>query len=191
MPGYIKIGHTKQIDAQLRIDQLYTTGVPVPFKLEYACKVKNAEEVEKALHTAFGPARLNPKREFFKIGPDQAIAILKLLHTEDATDAVSSQPTTVDPVSVDAAAQLTAKRPNMNFYEMGIATGSTLQSMHSDLTVTVCGPKKVLLAGDEMSLTAATKIDLALDYSVQPSPHWTYQGKLLRTIYEETYSAEV
>ncbi|MEI6344199.1 MAG: hypothetical protein WCP41_02400 [Verrucomicrobiota bacterium] len=35
--------------------QLYTTGVPVPFTPEYACKVSNPDEVEEALHIAFRP----------------------------------------------------------------------------------------------------------------------------------------
>ena len=31
MPGLVKIGRTDQDDANTRIAQLYTTGVPVPF----------------------------------------------------------------------------------------------------------------------------------------------------------------
>lgn len=62
MPGLVKIGYTTHNDANTRIGQLYTTGVPVPFELEFACKVKNAEKVEKALHIAFSPYRINPKR---------------------------------------------------------------------------------------------------------------------------------
>jgi len=115
MPGLVKIGYTTQDDANSRIAQLYTTGVPVPFELQYACKVQNAEEVEKALHVAFSPQRINPKREFFKIESEQAIAILKLLHTEDATAEIEQQPTTLDQESVIAAEQLKSKRPNMNF----------------------------------------------------------------------------
>lgn len=38
VPGLVKIGYTIQEDANARIGQLYTTGVPVPFKLEFACK---------------------------------------------------------------------------------------------------------------------------------------------------------
>jgi len=37
MPGLVKIGYTAQDDANSRIAQLYTTGVPVPFTIEYAC----------------------------------------------------------------------------------------------------------------------------------------------------------
>lgn len=76
MPGLIKIGRTTQEDANSRIAQLYGTGVPVPFRLEFACKVPNSDEVETALHIAFAPWRVNPKREFFRMEADQAIAIL-------------------------------------------------------------------------------------------------------------------
>ena len=187
MPGLVKIGHTTQDDANSRIAQLYTTGVPVPFDLQYACKVQNAEEVEKALHAAFFPQRINPKREFFKIEPEQAIAILKLLHTEDATEEIESQPTTLDKESVIAAEQMKSKRPNMNFSEMGIPAGSELFSIHGPAIAIVASAKKVIFNGEETSLTAATRQVLGIEHSVQPSPHWTYKGRLLREFYEETY----
>lgn len=187
MPGIVKIGYTSQENANSRISQLYTTGVPVPFTIEYACRVENAVEVERALHIAFSPNRINPKREFFRIEPDQAIAILRLLHTEEATQDISQQPSDLDEQSLAAAEQLQARRPNLNFQEMGIPIGSILQSVKDDSTVTVVAPKKVKFGDDDMSLTAATRQMLALDYSVAPGPYWTYQGKLLREIYEETY----
>lgn len=189
MPGLVKIGYTNQSDANTRIAQLYSTGVPVPFELKYACKVQNAEEVEKALHLAFSPNRINAKREFFQIEPEQAIAILKLLHTEDATAEVERQPSSLDAESVAAGAKLKAKRPNLNFEEMGIPLGSELHSLHGDSTAIVCGPKKVRFNGEEMSLTAATRLVLGIDYSVQPLPHWTFFSKSLRDYYEETYGA--
>lgn len=187
MPGLVKIGYTTQDDANSRIAQLYTTGVPVPFELKYACKVQNAEEVEKALHIAFSPHRINPKREFFKIDPEQAIAILKLLHTEDATSEIERQPTTLDQESVIAAEQLKSKRPNMSFLEMGIPIGSELHYVHGTSTVTVSSAKRVRFNGEEVSLTAVTRQLLDIGYSVQPSPYWTYEGKRLKAIYEETY----
>jgi len=187
MPGLVKIGYTTQDDANSRIGQLYTTGVPVPFELHYACKVQNAEEVEKALHIAFSPQRINPRREFFKIEPEQAIAILKLLHTEDATEEIDQQPTNLDQESVNAAEQLKSKRPRMSFSEMGIPVGSVLHSVHGDSVATVSSSRKIKFNGTEVSLMAATQQVLGIDYSIQPSPHWTYQGKLLKDIYEETY----
>jgi len=187
MPGLVKIGFTASEDANSRIGQLYTTGVPVPFELRYACKVDNGIEVERALHIAFSPNRVNPKREFFQIEADQAIAILKLLHTEDATKDVSEQPSSVDTQSIEAAEQLRARRPNLNFEEMGIPLGAELWSTTSDTLVTVVGPKKVLLGDDTLSLTAATRIVKGLEYSVAPGPFWTYEGKLISQIYEDTY----
>lgn len=187
MPGFVKIGYTTHSDANTRIGQLYTTGVPVPFELRFACKVYNAEEVERALHIAFGPHRVNPRREFYKIEADQAIAILKLLHVEEATEEIAQQPSPLDEQSVSAARQLRERRPNLNFDEMGIPVGAVLQSVHSNATVTVVSPRKVLLGSEELSLTSATKEVLGLDYSVSPGPHWTFQGRSIRDIYEDTY----
>ena len=187
MPNLVKIGITRNEEAGERISQLYSTSVPFPFKLEYACKVSDAKEVESALHMAFGPYRVNPKREFFKVAPEQVVAILKLLHTEDATSSVSDQPSEVDLQSIQAAEQYQKRRPNLNFEEMGIPTDAVLDSVHDTTTVAVVSPKKVLLSGEEMSLTAATQKVLKISYSVAPGPHWSYQGKLIREIYEETY----
>lgn len=189
MPNLVKIGRTSQEEASSRIAQLYTTGVPVPFNLEYACRVQNSDEVEKALHVAFGPSRVNPKREFFSIAPEQAISILKLLHTEDATETVSQQPTELDQQSITAGEQLTSRRPNLNFHEMGIPDGSLLQSTRNETTVTVIAPKRVKFGDEETSLTAATRVVLGIDYSVAPGQHWTFNGKLLSEIYDETYNA--
>jgi hypothetical protein len=190
MPKLVKIGRTSSRDAQTRLSQLYTTGVPVPFRLEFACRVSNAYEVESALHLAFSPNRINPKREFFQIEPEQAIAILKLLHVEDATKEINDQPPddNLDQMSLAAAEQMRKRRPNLNFEEMGIPIGAVLQSTDNDSTVTVVGPKKVQLGDDILSLTAATNQLLQLDYQVVPGPHWTYQGKTITEIYEETYT---
>jgi hypothetical protein len=188
MPGLVKIGRTDNTDANIRIAQLYTTGVPVPFTLEYACKVSNPDEVESALHIAFGPQRTNPKREFFNIEPEQAIAILRLLNTEDATQEVLGQKSDIDPESAQAAVALKAKRPNMNFTEMGIPEGSILHFVEDDSAALVIGPKRVRFQDKEMSLTAATRIVLGIEHSVQPSPYWTFNGRSLRDIYNETYT---
>jgi hypothetical protein len=189
MPGLVKIGMTDEQDANARIGQLYTTGVPLPFEVLYACRVDNPAEVELALHVAFAPQRLNPKREFFRIDPTQAIAIMKLLHKPDATAEVASQPTGVDEASMAAAAQAKARRPNLDFHEMGIQDGSILEAASNpDITVVVCSAKKVKLGGEELSLTSATQQALQIAYAVRPSPHWRYRGKLLSEIYEETYS---
>lgn len=89
MPGILKIGKTTQVDVSLRMNQLYTTGVPIPFECVYAIELEDCSKVEAASHIAFGPSRVNPNREFFKIDAEQAIAILKLLDQRDVTPEVS------------------------------------------------------------------------------------------------------
>lgn len=187
MPGLVKIDFTVRNDANQRIAELYSTGVPVPFKLEFACRVKNAGEVERALHLAFGPNRFNPKREFFSIQPEQAIAILKLLHTEETTNEVRAQPSGLDAQDLEAAEHLRKRRPNLNFIEMGIPVGATLRCVIDQSVASVNGPKKILYLGEETSLTAATKKVLGVDYAINFGPYWTYDGRTISEIYAETY----
>ncbi|TGE15535.1 GIY-YIG nuclease family protein [Hymenobacter elongatus] len=187
MPGLVKIGRTSHNDAKTRIDQLYTTGVPVPFTLEFVCKVPNSEEVEKALHVAFSPYRVNAKREFFSIDANQAIAILKLLHVQDATLEIENQPSILEQSEIDAGTQMKRKRPNLNFDEMKIPIGTTLTCLTNGASATIANSKKVSFNGEEMSLTAATRLALGIDYSVAPCPYWTFDGRSLSDIYEETY----
>lgn len=188
MPGLVKIGFTADEDANRRIGQLYTTGVPVPYKLEFACRVPNALEVERALHFAFGPHRINPNREFFRIDAEKAIAILKLLHVQDATQEVASQQQDgVEASDVQAAEQMRSRRPNLNFTEMQIPIGAELHSNNGEEVAVVIGPRKVRFRDEETSITAATMLTLGVVYSVNPGPHWSYNGKTISEIYNETY----
>ena len=124
MPDLVKIGKTRQKDINDRLTQLYSTGVPVPFECAFAGVVEDEHKVERAFHKAFGPYRLNPKREFFKIDADQAIALLEILVDEEVTNQVSEQAAQVDPDSKKASDKL--RRPNFNFTEMDIPTGAEL-----------------------------------------------------------------
>jgi hypothetical protein len=65
-PNLLKIGKTKN-DPIIRIKQLYTTGVPLPFTLEFAKKVKNHHLAEKNIHILFKDYRYTHNREFFEI----------------------------------------------------------------------------------------------------------------------------
>ncbi len=93
MPGLVKIGMTTQNDIDKRMKELYTTGVPVPFECQFACRVNKSDcaRIEKALHKAFEPQRINANREFFRINVEQARAILELFHHEDVTYAVTDE----------------------------------------------------------------------------------------------------
>lgn len=189
MPGLIKIGITSQNDLEVRIKQLYTTGVPVPFKCVYACKVnRSLKKIEDALHVAFDDHRINPGREFFNIEPEKVVAILDLLKTEVITQEVEKEMNEDIPESEKSAAnELRKKRPAMNFVEMGIPIGSELLYKDGQTKVKVIEPRKVEFNGEIVSLTFVTVQILQIPYSVQPAPYWTYNGKTLKEIYNETY----
>ncbi len=70
--GIYKVGMTKN-DPYTRMRQLYSTGVPLPFNLEFAKKVDNCYEQEQSLHKILSNdgKRINKKREFFKVSKEE------------------------------------------------------------------------------------------------------------------------
>lgn len=189
MVGLVKIGMTNQSDLSIRLKQLYTTGVPVPFECYYACKVRSAKQVEDALHFAFSGHRINPSREFFKMEPEKVKAILELLKIEEVTSYVERELTENVPENdLVASEALKRRRPRMNFEEMSIPVGSTLLFRDRTTTVLVQDARHVTLNGEQLSLTAATQRILGNEAPIQPSPYWTFNGKVLKEIYDETYS---
>ncbi len=195
MPGLVKIGMTTQEDIDKRMRELYTTGVPVPFECQFACKVKKGDcaKIEKALHTAFDPQRVNKNREFFKINVEQAKAILELFHhtdvTEDVTEEIQNDLTDDDKA---ASAKAQVHRPALNFYEMGLQKGDVLVWKDDpSIFVTVASDRKVLYHGEETSISflSAQLKGYKVKY-IQPTPHWLYNDRLLSDIYDETYPFE-
>ncbi len=193
MPGLIKVGKTTQLEVKDRMKQLYSTGVPVPFECAFACQVKDATEVEKALHDAFSPHRINPNREFFELEADRVIAILKLLKVQDITAQLeqSMEQDTSASDKQSAQALKDARRPRMDFHALGIPDGAVLEFKDGSAQATVLNNRQVSFNGVPCSLTAATRSVLGLpaNYPLQPSPHWSYQGQLLIDMYEALHEA--
>ena len=194
MPGLVKIGMTTRPELDVRLKELYTTGVPVPFDVEYACEVKacNCAKLEKALHTAFEPNRLNVNREFFQIKKEQAIAILEIFNEKDVTTEVTDEMNSdLNPADIASKTKATKHRPPLNFSQMGIPIGSTLTyNADPSITVSVIGDKKVEYLGEGTSLTAVTTKILNSKYAVHPTTRWSFKGTNLSEIYDETYPFE-
>ena len=187
MTGLVKIGKTSRASVDQRLNELYSTGVPVPFECVFAGKVEDESKVEKAFHLAFGPYRLNPKREFFQIEPEQAIALLELMVVEEVTPELQKAADKVDEDATEASRKLKARRPVQNFIEMGMNVGDILQFTKGEHTCKVLSGRRVKFEDEESSLTALTQKLLGTDRPLQPSPYWTFAGKKLSDIYEETY----
>ncbi|MEZ5921465.1 MAG: hypothetical protein R3C60_08960 [Parvularculaceae bacterium] len=96
----------------------------------------------------------------------------------------------MEPVDREARERLSRlRRPNFNFVEMGIPEGASIKCVRTGETARVVGPRKVEFRGEECSLTQATRIAHQLDdgYAIAPGPHWTFDGRSLSEIYDDTY----
>lgn len=195
MNGLVKIGKTLKKDVEARMKELYTTGVPLPFKCEYACCVDANiySDVEKAFHIAFNPYRINDNREFFRIDPEQAIALMKILDkgVNDVTSEVEAEISgLLNQNDKNAIEKERKRRPNLNFIEMSIPIGSNLYyTLDLNLSCKVIGEKKILFNEQEMSLSALTNqlLGKSYGYGVIPTKYWTYNGQLLYDLYNTTY----
>ena len=70
---------------------------------------------------------------------------------------------------------------------MGMSVGDILQFTKGDNTCKILSGRRVEFEDEECSLTALTQKLLDIDRPLQPSPYWTFEGKKLSDIYEETY----
>ncbi len=195
MPGLVKIGMTAQEDIDKRMKELYTTGVPVQFECQFACRVKKSDclKIEKALHTAFEPQRINANREFFRINVQQAKAILELFHHTDVTEEVTDEIQN-DLTDDDKAASVKAQphRPALNFFEMGLQKGDKLVWKDDPtITVNIASDRKIIYNGEEVSISAlSAQLKGYKSKHIAPGSHWLFNDKLLGDIYDETYPME-
>lgn len=150
-------------------------------------------KIEKALHKAFDPQRINQNREFFRINVEQAQAILELFHHEDVTDDVSEEIQN-DLTDEDKAAstKAQAKRPPLNFFEMGFQKGDVLVWKDDpSISVTIVSERKVMYDGVETSISSlSAKLKGYNTKHIAPGAHWFYKDKDLSEIYDDTYPFE-
>jgi len=68
MPKLIKVGRTSK-SPELRAEELWTTGVPAPFKVEFAIFASDSVALERECHERFAEWRYQTNREFFCLYP--------------------------------------------------------------------------------------------------------------------------
>lgn len=88
MRGILKIGMTDRTPEE-RVKELFTSGVPSPFKIEFAKKVKNPREKEAILHQLLENyhERVYSRREFFRVSPEEVRKFFELMEGEWWADA--------------------------------------------------------------------------------------------------------
>ena len=202
MPNMVKIGSTTQHDPQSRITALFTTSVPLPFELEYAAAIADdPARVERALHKAFTPQRLHPRREFFKVEPYQVIAILRLLDVADVTEQAKSD-VEAEISQEDREALARVRRPVLNFGDLGLPEGSILTYLEDErVKAEIVDERRVRLIelpeneypavvlDDEPKYLSPLSGDLlGVARRVAPTGYWRVEdGRSLLEIYDEKH----
>ena len=82
-----KIGMTRRLDPQERIDELGDASVPFPFDIHALIQCQNAPELENILHTHFANNRVNKvnhRKEFFNVSLDEIKKVV-LKHNAEVT----------------------------------------------------------------------------------------------------------
>jgi len=140
MPGLVKIGCTSNL--RMRMDDLYTTGVPLPFDCFFAAEVEDARALEKKLHFIFEGERVNPGREYFRTDPERVVRAISIGMYQQV---VPDDATMIASAEVAAAERARAKRSRINLRKIGIYSGETLVfSRSSSITCVVSENNRVL-----------------------------------------------
>lgn len=85
MPGLVKIGKTDRLIGE-RARELFTTGVPVAFDVEFGLTTSHPKDVEDTAHSLLAAHRL-PRREFFEVPVGQAVDAVQAAAREVAGQA--------------------------------------------------------------------------------------------------------
>lgn len=195
MPGIVKIGFTTHDSVETRIAELSRhPGVPLPFECHFAAEVENCRELENKLHLLFADARINPRREFFRVDPEKVVLAISIGKFTEVTPGVAEIPQE----EKQALDKVKERRPPLKLHSIGINPGDVLTlSRDENVTATVVEGNKVLFEGQTLSLSdAALRALRAKGYkapAVSGSVYWMFDGELLsdrRQRFEESRFSE-
>lgn len=82
-PDVFKVGMTRRLVPQDRVDELGDASVPFRFDVHAMVFSENAPELENRLHKALAAHQvnlMNPRREFFRVEPDELRRIVEETH---------------------------------------------------------------------------------------------------------------
>ncbi len=185
MPGFVKIGMTQANDVAARLRQLDNTAVPLPFECHYAARVPDCRKLERTLHFVFGEKRARLRREFFKVDPDLAKAIIELVATGEVTPSDAEQGIT--PTEKQAIAENRKRAENLTFDMIGLNPGTVLTfAKDPNVTCEIMSNRKVRFEDQEVYLSKAALLAVRkMGYnwpSVRGWEYWLYDGRKLSEI---------
>ena len=180
MPGYVKIGKTRNL--QSRLKQLDGTNLPLPFNCIFAIEVDHYDRIEELAHNAFSHARARSKREFFQIDEQQVISALMISGGKDVTPSMVSAD---DQESLDGLEKATERRSRFKFSMIGLIKGDVITYIKlPNVTAVVQSETTILFEDKEVSIYQAT-----MSLLQRQGIHWkSVQGQQYRDYEGETLS---
>lgn len=179
LKNMVKIGYAKDVEQRRR--QLSTTALPHEYEI-YATYETSGNLEDKKLHRMIDnlnpDLRVSKGREFFVMSPDDAFDLLEAIATISGTTGKLKRIKTKKPTQK-------TKKPAINFAKCGIPVGATLVCIEDkNVVVTVVDERKVQYNNELTSLSAIMKERKG--YNVAGPQYFTYNGKLIVDIAEET-----
>ena len=177
----VKIGYAT--DVEKRRKQLSTTALPYDYEVYATYETSgNLEDLKlhKMIDNLNPDLRVTANKEFFIMTPQEAYELLEAIAT------ISGTKDKLKRVKIVEVKKQAVKKPPINFKKCGIPMGAELVFTEDPtVKVTVVSDRKVQWNEVETSLSAVAG---ALKHSkaIQGSAFFTYEGKLITKIAEET-----
>ena len=183
LKNMVKIGYASDVESRRK--QLSTTALPYDYEV-YATYETSGQLEDKKLHKMIDQLnpdlRVSKSREFFVLSPDDAYSLLEAIAlisgTKEKLKLVKQS---------NQANSNRIKRPPINFKECGIPIGAELVFTENPaIKVKVVDDRKVEYKDEITSLSAVAKTLKGCSTSIQGSLYFTYNGKSITEIAEET-----
>ena len=173
----VKIGYAT--DVEERRKQLSTTALPYEYEV-YATYETEGNLEDKKLHQLIDDLnpdlRISKNREFYVMTPEQAYQLI------EAIAIISGSISKIKRVKQE---RIVTKRPPIDFDKCGIPRGAELiYTEDENIKVTVVNNHKVKYKEELTSLSAIVKS--IKGYNVAGPSYFTYNGKLITEIADET-----
>ena len=192
-PEYVKIGYAK--DLEKRMAQLNRSEtIPFAFRA-YAIYEVDSTLTDKVLHELID--QLNPdlrsietfdgkerKREFYAMRPEEAYSLLeciaKISGTEERLKKMAPEGHEILDEETAAEVAKESKRGPFKFSEVGIPVGAVIKYVNDEsVEAIVVDDRHISYKGITTSVSALAQELLELDYQVQGTLYFTYEGERL------------
>ncbi len=179
----VKFGYATNVEKRRK--QLSTTNLPYDYEV-YATYETSGNLEDKKLHNMIDQLnpdlRVSKNREFYVLKPNEAYELLEAIAMISGTTDKLKRSGKSD----SKTTQQQIKKPPVNFTACGIPMGAELVFTEDpNVKVTVVGDRKVQW-NDEITSLSAVAGSIKHVKSIQGSLYFTYNGRLVTEIAEET-----